>query len=92
MAQITPTDEATLNRVYRGGPYVEVPAKSSIVTATMNRVYRGGPFVRNDFTSIIPPAVSELLTNIQKTSRLVIKKINGIIYSTIKNINKTRAN
>jgi len=39
---------------YQGSPFVQVPAKSVILTATMDIAYLGAPFVVNDYSGTPP--------------------------------------
>lgn len=55
MAIPTADDLITMDYVYQGGPFVELPAKSTIDLTTMDYVYLGQPFVRNS-AAAAPPA------------------------------------
>ena len=47
MAQVTKTDLETMDYLYQGQPFVNVPAKSTIELTTMDYLYQGEPFVSN---------------------------------------------
>ena len=47
MALPTKTDLEKMDWAYKGQPFVDVPAKSSINIKTMDYVYRAQPFVSN---------------------------------------------
>lgn len=55
MAIPTADDLVTMDYVYHGGLFVELPAKSTIDLTTMDYVYLGQPFVRNS-AAAAPPA------------------------------------
>jgi len=54
MALLTPVQLATMDYVYLGEPFVDVPAKAAILTQTMDYVYLGAPFVTSDYVSATP--------------------------------------
>lgn len=56
MALPTTTDLITMDYVYHGAPFVEMPAKSTIDLTTMDYVYLGQPFVRNPAGAAPPPS------------------------------------
>ena len=41
----------TMDYVWSGAPFVEMPAKAAIDTKTMDYVWRGAPFVRNEYVA-----------------------------------------
>jgi len=54
MALPTPDNLKTMDYVFRGQPFVDVPAKDSIDLETMDYAYRAQPFV----TVMYPPSIS----------------------------------
>jgi hypothetical protein len=58
MALPNKTDLQTMDYVYLGQPFVNVPARSDIDTTTMDYIYLGQPFVTNPFGGSTPPAVN----------------------------------
>lgn len=60
MALPIQTEITTMDFPSRGLPYVDVPAKSGIVTQTMDFPSRGLPFVTNDGFTAAPAAVASV--------------------------------
>jgi len=56
MALPTPDNLKTMDYVFWGQPFVDVPAKDGIDLMTMDWIYQAQPFVRNPITALPPPA------------------------------------
>jgi hypothetical protein len=50
-------DLKTMDWAFQGQPFVDVPAKSTIVLGTMDRAFQAQPFVRNEYggTAVVTP-------------------------------------
>jgi hypothetical protein len=84
MALPTPTDLKTLDFVFLGQPFCQVPAKTAVTLAGMDYVYLGQPFVSNEGDSGPTPPVTSNIKFMSSVARANIKAINGIPITSIK--------
>jgi len=50
MALPTPDSLKNMTYIYKGQPFIDVPAKSSITLHNLQYIYLGQPFMRNEFS------------------------------------------
>lgn len=81
MSLPTPSDLQTLDYVYLGQPFCNVPAKSEVVLSGMDYVYQAQPFVSNEWGET-PSGWSHKIMGMSNISSII-----GISKSSISKVN-----
>ncbi len=85
MSLPTPTDLKTLDFVYLGQPFCQVPAKTAVILTGMDYSFLGQPFVSNEGSGEPTPVVESDIKTISSVARANIKSVNGVPIASIKN-------
>lgn len=81
---VTKANIETLDYMYLGSPYCDVPGQDALDTQTLDYMYLGAPFV-GALSGAAPAATS--IKKIMGVAQASVKKYNGVALASIKKVN-----